>query len=135
MRGFRTFFGFPFTIRISGSRSSFSATKRNRENRVTSGAQGFPTAGSARRGTWPEPGRGFLETLCRAQAQLCNPQTRATAEPGNWTLQERGRKAHTGKKEEAGGKEMRFTMRHAPRAHSDAGATRSHQLSTEGRTR
>lgn len=32
VRGFRTFFGLPFTIRISGSRSSFSAKNRNHEN-------------------------------------------------------------------------------------------------------
>lgn len=68
MRGFRTFFGFPFTIRISGSRSSFSAMKRNRENRGIRGAQELPPA--------ERPGVGFGGSReSGSQAQLRNELT------------------------------------------------------------
>lgn len=69
MRGFRTFFGFPFTIRISGSRSSLSATKRDREHPPSNPGVLKFAARPVR--TWREPGGGLC--ICSAR-RLARPR-------------------------------------------------------------
>lgn len=87
VRGFRTFFGFPFTIRISGSRSSLSATKMN--------------------GEYPPSNRLKVQSQSLEEAFTTSARTDW---PGHRTLQGTG-ETWAREKEEVGSKAMRYSQR------------------------